>query len=196
LYIRRGPRSRGSLDRAPGHRAGFDQESNTAAIERQSCHSDRGEWRACLRLVDTLEGPGWRPSRSSAGSARLPDAAGLLPRPDLALEDSVVDPPDNGPEHLGEAASAVRRGAAAAERALEARLGAVVEPDVEHRVHHPRHADRRARADAEEEWSGRVAEAPSQRVPETRDLLVDGLAQAIGEAPIARIVTADLGRHA
>ena len=95
------------------------------------------------------------------------EAAALLELVERLLERVGVDPFDDLAVHLdqppvrvvGEAA--VPRGGGQAERGL------VVQPEVEDRVHHPGHRDRRAGANRDEQRVGRIAEARAGRVLET-----------------------------
>ena len=99
-----------------------------------------------------------------------------LPRPLGGVVDAealVRDVVDGLAEHLDQPAVAVARELLVPGRARETLHGLVVEPDVEDRVHHPRHRDRRAGADGDEQRILRVAEPLAGLFLEARDVVLD-----------------------
>src|SRR4029077_17034917 len=105
----------------------------------------------------------------------LPGAALIdLPRPldgVLDAEALVRDVVDGLAEHLDQPAIAVACELLVSRRARETLDGLVVEPDVEDRVHHPRHRARRPRADGNGQRILGVAEPLSGLLLEPRDVL-------------------------
>ncbi len=104
------------------------------------------------------------------------------------LEAVRTDPVDDLAEHLDQPAVGVVGEA----RVLRARGQAldrlVVEPEVEDRVHHPRHRDRRAGAHRDEQWVGRVAESLAGLLFEPADVLRD-----LGFEPVWQVVLGHVG---
>ena len=77
----------------------------------------------------------------------------------------------------------------------EALDGDVVQAEVEDRVHHPGHRDRRTRANGDEKRVAVVAEALSRAPLECRDVLVDLVVEARGDlAPGCQVRAAGIGR--
>ena len=97
-------------------------------------------------------------------------------------------------EHLDQPAVAIARELLVARRARETRDRLVVEPDVEDRVHHPGHRDRRARADGDEQRVGGVAEALSRLFLEPRDVLRNLVVEAVDLAARGHEGAAGVGR--
>ena len=97
----------------------------------------------------------------------------------LDAEALVRDVVDGLAEHLDQPAVAVARELLVSGRARETLDGLVVEPDVEDRVHHPRHRDRRPRADGNEQRILGVAEPFSGLLLEPRDVLRDLLVEPL-----------------
>ena len=97
-------------------------------------------------------------------------------------------------EHLDQPPVAVPGELLVSGRAREAQYGLVVEPDVEDRVHHPGHRDRRAGANRDEERVGRVAEPLARAFLETFDVLRDLLVETFHGAARAHVGPARLGR--
>ena len=104
------------------------------------------------------------------------------------------DAVDGLAEHLDEPPVAVARELLVAGRAREARDGDVVEPDVEDRVHHPRHRDRRSRADGDEERVVGIAEALAGLLLEPRDRGVDLRVEPVDLAARRHVRAARVGR--
>ena len=98
----------------------------------------------------------------------------------LAFEHVPVDPVDHLAVHLDEPPVRVVREARVAGRRGKPFDGDVVEPQVEDRVHHPRHRDRGARAHRDEQRVRGVAEAFAGLLLQERDVLVDLGPQALG----------------
>jgi hypothetical protein len=97
------------------------------------------------------------------------------------LEQVAVDPVHDLAVHLDQAAVRVAREARVAGSLGEPARGVVVEPEVEDRVHHPRHRDRRSRSDRDEEGVGRVAEALPGLVLQRAEVLLDLRLEPVGE---------------
>ena len=104
--------------------------------------------------------------------------------------------------HLDQAAVGVVGEARVAGRRSQALDRDVVEAEVEDRVHHPRHRDRRARAHRDEQRIGRVAEALARLLLERRDVRADLVVEARRHLLAARHVGAtrvgrdrEPGRH-
>ncbi len=93
-----------------------------------------------------------------------------------------------------------RRYESSAKRGLPVEVGKpldrdVVQPEVEDRVHHPRHRDGGARADGDEEWIAIVAEPLAGSLLERGDVLLDLVVETGGHlASASQIRTARLGR--
>ncbi len=91
-----------------------------------------------------------------------------------------ADPRDDLAEHLQQAAVRVVRETRIV-RLLGKRVrGGVVEAEVEDRLHHPGHGDRRAAADGHEQRGGVVPEPPRAALLQLGERIVDLLLQAIG----------------
>ena len=125
----------------------------------------------------------------------LVDTEALLDRVERMVEPLTRDIEDDPPEHRDEAPVRIPAEALVAgerDQAIERR---VVEAEVEDRVHHPRHRELRARADAHEERVGRVAEALAGHGLGPRDRGEDVVPQP-GRQGLAslEVVVAGLGR--
>ena len=105
----------------------------------------------------------------------------LLQCLELAFEHVAVDPVDHLAVHLDEPPIRVVREPRVAGRRRKPFDGDVVEPQVEDRVHHPRHRDRGARAHRDEQRVRGVAEALAGLLLEQRDVLVDLGPQLVGD---------------
>ena len=154
----------------------------------------RGERRPRLALVELLEG---RDQRAEVVRGQLDveaRAARLLERLQLALEDVRGDAVDHLPVHLDEASIGVEREPQVARRGRQPLDRDVVEPEVEDRVHHPGHRDRRSRADRDEERVAGVAEALPRLLLEPRDLLVDLGPERLGHVARVHRLAARVGR--
>ena len=101
------------------------------------------------------------------------DAAARLQRGQLVLEVLAVDPVDDVAVHLDQPPVGVVGEARVAGPRGEAAHGLVVEPEVEDRVHHPRHRDRRPRANGEQQRVERIAEALAGLALEPFEVLGD-----------------------
>ena len=116
-------------------------------------------------------------------------------------EEVRVDAVDGLAVHLDQAAVGVLREALVARAAGEALGRLVVEADVEDRVHHPGHRDRRARPDGDEQGILGVAEALAGRLLEPGQVLVDLLCQALRKVALLHVGAAgvcsdrEAGRH-
>ncbi len=107
-----------------------------------------------------------------------------------------VDAVDDLAVHLDEPAVRVVREARVPGRGGESLDGGVVEPEVEDRVHHPGHRDRRPGADGDEERVARVAETLAGALLERRDVLRDLLVETLGRrAAGGHVGAAGVGRH-
>ena len=94
----------------------------------------------------------------------------------------VVDSLDDLAVHLDQAPVRVVREPGVARRGGQPFDSDVVEPQVEDRVHHPGHRDRRSRADRDEQRLGRVAEALARVLLEPLDVLADLLVEPGGDS--------------
>ena len=123
------------------------------------------------------------------------DAALLLQLLQLALEPVRIDPVDGLAVHLDQAAIGVVCEPRVAGGAGQAFDGHVRETDVQDRVHHPRHRDRRPRADGDEQRLAWVAEALADALLEPLDVDEHLVEQPVRERAAARHrVAARLGR--
>ena len=126
------------------------------------------------------------------------------------LEQPVIDPEHDVRIHLDEAAVAVPGEARVAARAREAFDGLVVEPEVEHGVHHAGHRDRGARADRDQQrvfhvaqhladgaldMAQRLGDLVAQGRREVRTASEIGQAFRSGDGEARRDRQADLGHH-
>ncbi len=110
------------------------------------------------------------------------------------LEQSVIETQNNIRIHLDEAAIAVPGETRIAGSDREAFDRFVVESEIEDRVHHPRHRDRRARADRNEQWIGLVAQRLADRALDMRDRLANRIQQFGGKrTALVEIAQAFLG---
>ncbi len=126
----------------------------------------------------------------------LRDAALGLEGGELLLEELRVDAADHLSEHLDEPPVGVEREPLVPGGAREPVDRLVVQAEVEDRVHHPRHRDRRARAHGDEQRVGRVAEALAGCPLEARDCLVDLDLEPFREPTSEpHVLPAGLGRH-
>ena len=82
--------------------------------------------------------------------------------------------------HLDQAAVRVERETGVPGGGAETCRRHVVQPEVQDRVHHPRHRDRRPRADRDEQWIALVPEARARALFERRNVGVDFVVEAIG----------------
>ena len=130
------------------------------------------EPRADLALVQRLVRLDQLPEVVGGQLDVLSHAALLLERLQLALEHVGVDPVHDLAVHLDQAAVRVEREPRVPGRRREPFDRDVVQPEVEDRVHHPRHRDRRAGADGDEQRVGRVTEALAGALLEPGDVLV------------------------
>ena len=174
--------------RVPGLEDGFDGASQLLArVLREAAAGrllvDRFEARDELRevvrgQVDVLLG-----------------AALLLQLRELLLEPVAVDPVDRLAVHLDQAPVGVVGEAAVAGALCQTLDRLAVEPDVQDRVHHPRHRDRRARAHRDEQRVVPVAEPLARALLERLDVLLDLVDEPFGQLPArAHVVAARLGR--
>jgi hypothetical protein len=104
------------------------------------------------------------------------------------------DAVDGLAEHLDQPAIAVPGELLVPRRPPETDDGLVVEPDVEDRVHHPRHRDRRSRADRDEQRIVGVAEVLPGLLLEPLDVLRDLLVEAGDFASGGHVRAAGVGR--
>ena len=106
-----------------------------------------------------------------------------------------VDPVDRLAVHLDQAPVRVVGEAAVARALAEPFDRVVVEADVEDRVHHPRHRDRRAGADGDEQRVVAVAEALPGVLLQRAHMRLDLLEQPGRHPPaLAHVRAAGLGR--
>ena len=132
----------------------------------------RGERGAGLTLVELRE----RRDQALQILGRQLDVelrpAALLQRLELGLEHVGVDPVDHLAVHLDQPPVRVVGEPRVPRRRGESLHGAVVQAEVEDRVHHPGHRDCRAGADRDEQRVGRVSEALPRLLLEPRDVVV------------------------
>ena len=114
---------------------------------------------------------------------------------DLGLEAFAGHAADHVAEHLHQAAIGVPREPVVAGARCEPRDGLVVEPEVEDRVHHPRHRVARAAAHGDEQRVLRIREPLAGALLESRQRLADGFVQPVrGTAVSVHVGDARLGR--
>ncbi len=101
-----------------------------------------------------------------------------------------VDTGHHAPVHLDEPAVGVECEARVAGRRRETLDGDVVQAEVQDRVHHPGHRDRRPGANRDEERALRVAEAAVCALLERRDALLDLSIQTFGHPAVRSHVRA------
>ena len=106
------------------------------------------------------------------------------------LEAMPVDTGHHAPVHLDEPAVGVECEARVAGRRRQTLDGDVVQAEVQDRVHHPGHRDRRAGADGDEQWALRVSEAAVCALLERRDALLDLAIEALGHPAVRSHVRA------
>src|SRR5690606_14007550 len=95
----------------------------------------------------------------------------LLDLVELTLEEVLVDPEDDVAEHLEEAAIGIEREAAILRAGGQSLDGAIVEAEIEDRVHHPGHRELRAGTHRDEKWVIRVAQPATDRGLQLRERL-------------------------
>ena len=118
-----------------------------------------------------------------------PDAEPALRRPQVLLEGLAPDAEDHAGEHRDEAAVAVPREAVVLRPRREAEHRAVVEAEVEDRLHHARHRDPRAGAHGQEERAPGVAELHARVGLQAPHGLADLLREPLGP-PSTRLAVA------
>ena len=118
------------------------------------------------------------------------DALRLLQVGEPLLEPVRVDPVHDLAEHLEQTPVRVEGEALVARRAGETLRGRVVEPEVEDRVHHPRHRDGGARANGDEQGIGGVAEPLARLLLQRAEVLVELLAEPVGKLLAVRSIGA------
>ena len=111
----------------------------------------------------------------------LTGAALALERHKCALEPLRIDPVDHLAEHLDQPAVRVVGEPRVAGARREPGRGLVVQPEVEDRVHHPRHRHRGARPHGDEQRVVARAEALAGRLLEPAHVLVHFLGQPVGQ---------------
>ena len=154
-----------------------------------------GERPAGRVLVDRLEPPDELDEVVGGQLDVLLDPALALQRGELRLEAVAVDAVDRVAVHLDQPPVRVVGEAAVARPLGQALDRLVVEPDVEDRVHHPRHRDRRPGADRDEQRVAAVAEALPGVLLQRAHVRLDLLEQAGRHPPaLAHVRAAGLGR--
>jgi hypothetical protein len=103
------------------------------------------------------------------------------------LETVAVDSVDDLAVHLDQTPVRVPREPVVRGRARQALDRRVVQPEVEDRVHHPRHRDRGTGADGDEQRVARVSEALAGLALEDLDVPVDLLVEAGGKTALAHV---------
>jgi hypothetical protein len=110
--------------------------------------------------------------------------AGAVPHLGERIFEAVrVDPGDDVAVHLDQPPVRVVGEAWVLGHARQAVDRLVVQPEIEDRVHHPRHGDRSSGAHGHEERVARIAEPLARRLFEPGHVLRDLLLQAIGNLP-------------
>jgi hypothetical protein len=112
----------------------------------------------------------------------------------LEREAMPADPFDDFAEHLHQASVGVVREPRVIGARRETRRGLVVQPEVEDRVHHPRHRDRGARAHRDEQRVVGRAEALAGPLLEPAHVLLDLVAEARGQVALRHVGPARVGR--
>ena len=124
------------------------------------------------------------------------DALGLLGVLQRLLEAVALHPHDRLAVHLQQPPVGVPREPLRPGLAGQALDALVVQAQVQHRVHHPRHRERGAGADRDQQRVVRVAEAAAHPLLELLQVLGDLLQHAVGELPPRRPVgVAGLAGH-
>ena len=122
-------------------------------------------------------------------------AGGPLAGGDRRLERLAGDAAADVGEHLDEAPVRVPCEARVVRPRGEPFDGLVVEPEVQDRVHHPRHRFARARADRDQQRVVRVAQPLARALLQRRQRSRDLVLEAVGEPPVAlHVPDACLGR--
>ncbi len=97
----------------------------------------------------------------------------------MFVESLIVDAKGDFAEQLDEAAVGVVGEALVAGLLDQARERLVVEPEVQYRVHHARHRQRRSRPDRDQQRVGGISEFPSRRSLQAVDRIADGGHQSV-----------------
>ena len=147
-----------------------------------------------LLLVDRLEGRDEAAQVVLVEVGVLRDALGRLQLGERRLEAVRVDPVDDLAVHLDQPPVRVEREAGVPGRAGEALHRRVVQPEVEDRVHHPGHGDRRAGADGHEQRPLGVAEAEPAALLEAADVSVHLLVETGRDVVRDHVRAARVGR--
>ena len=119
----------------------------------------------------------------------LRGAALALQLRERVLEQVARDPVDDLAVHLDQPAVRVVGEAWVAGALGESADGLVVQAEVEDRVHHPGHRDRRSGANRDEERVLRIAELLAGLLLEPGEVLVDLVAEPVGQLAAARPCT-------
>ena len=135
------------------------------------------------------------------GEQRLRALAGGLPRLEPGgrgveqrlLHDARGDAAHGGGEGVEQALVGAPGELGVTRVAGEALDDVVVEADVEDRVHHARHRDRRAGPHREQQRGVRVAELAVELLLELLQLVVDPLADTAGQRAVMQVLAADVG---
>ena len=120
-------------------------------------------------------------------------AALALERAQRILERVAVDPVDDLPEHLDQPPVGVEGEPSVSRAGCEALDRLVVQPEVENRVHHPGHRDRRSRAHRDEQRVARVAEALAGLLLQAPHVLCHLGVEAVGEIRARHVGAARVG---
>ena len=147
-----------------------------------------------LLLVDRLERRDEPPQVVLVEVGVLRDALRRLQLGERRLEAVRVDPVDDLAVHLDQPPVRVEREAGVPGRARETLHRLVVQPEVEDRVHHPGHGDRRAGADGHEQRPLGVAEAEPAALLEAAEVSVDLLVETGGDVVRGHVGAARVGR--
>ena len=150
---------------------------------QQLCTRVVGKLLACVLAVDLPERPDQRDEVVGVEVGVVLHTAFPLQRGQRAVEAMGIDAGDHLAEHVDEPTVRVVREARVSRPRSQSGGCSFAEPDVEDRVHHPRHRDRCARTDRDEQRVVAGAEASTRVVLEASDVPVDLGLEALGQPP-------------
>ena len=106
---------------------------------------------------------------------------------EMLVEDLAPHPEDHAREHRDEAAVAVPREALVARARRQPVDGAVVQPEIEDRLHHAGHGDPRAGAHGDQQRAGGIPEAGVGHLLQALEMLQDLVPEPIRPGPSAAL---------
>ena len=133
--------------------------------------------RICRKVVDPLEAPRELAQRGGVKLGVEADAVLALDARDLLLEALTGNTAHDVAKHLHEAPIGVPREALISRALRQARDRRIAQPEVQHRVQHPRHRLARAGAHGEKQRILGIAEQLARAILQARERLVDLVAQ-------------------